>query len=190
MKKGVDTLLGIFVECVYRKQTAKRNSNKLKQTNTMIIKAETLRNLDANVDASELILGELTSYRKSNKLNGYAVVYEDSVDFFNRKSGALLNGIYDLVSWVKVNGGELCIFTNANGEAAIKFQDESEEDEILVETEANNIKGRELLRKSEAMRENASNNRGWNADRRARVERLMIGRADALHTKALKLMSR
>jgi len=55
---------------------------------------------------------------------------------------------------------------------------------------ADNIKGRELLRKSEAMRENASNNRGWNADRRARVERLMIGRADALHTKALKLMSR
>jgi len=156
----------------------------------MIIKAETLRNLDANVDASGLILGELTSYRKSNKLNGYAVVYEDSIDFFNRKSGALLNGIYDLVSWVKVNGGELRIFVNANGEAAIKFQDESGEDAILVETEANNIKGRELLRKSEAMRENAANNRGWNAGRRARVERLMIGRADALHTKALKLMSR
>jgi len=32
MKKCVDTLLGIFVECVYRKQTAKRNSNKLNHT--------------------------------------------------------------------------------------------------------------------------------------------------------------
>jgi len=55
---------------------------------------------------------------------------------------------------------------------------------------ADNLKGREMLRKAQAMRENAANNRGWNASRRARVERLMIGRADALHTKALKLMSR
>ena len=156
----------------------------------MIIKAETLRNLDANVDASELILGELTSYRKLNKLNGYAVVYEDSIDFFNRKSGALLNGIYDLVSWVKVNGGELRIFVNANGEAAIKFQDESEEDGILVETDANKIKGREMLRKAQAIRDSASVNLGYNADRRAKVERLMIGRADALHSKAVMLMSR
>lgn len=58
------------------------------------------------------------------------------------------------------------------------------------QVEANNLKGHEMLRKAQAMRENAANNRGWNAGRRARVERLMIGRADALHTKALKLMSR
>jgi hypothetical protein len=57
------------------------------------------------------------------------------------------------------------------------------------QVETNNLKGREMLRKAQTMRDNASVNRGYNADRRAKVERLMIGRADALEVKAYKLIT-
>lgn len=48
-------------------------------------------------------------------------------------------------------------------------------------------KGMELLAKAEAMRANAGLNRATNS-RNKKVERMMIGRADALEVKARKLM--
>ena len=48
-------------------------------------------------------------------------------------------------------------------------------------------KGREMMAKADKMRRNASNNRATNS-RNARVQNMMIGRADALHSKALGLM--
>jgi hypothetical protein len=47
---------------------------------------------------------------------------------------------------------------------------------------------KELIEKSERMRKNAGLNRGTNS-RNARVGRMMIGRADALYSKALRLMA-
>lgn len=156
----------------------------------MIIKADTIRNLNQGVNAAELILGDLVAYRKANKLNGFAVIYDESdIDSFSRKSNALLNGLYDLMSWVKVNGGELRIFTNANGEAAIKFQDESKEKGSELGNASDNLKGREMLLKAQTMRENASVNRGYNANHSSKAERMLLGRADVLEAKALSLMT-
>ena len=167
------------------------NCNELNQTHkNMIIKSKTLRNLNKDVNSAEIVLSELVSYKKANKLSGFAVIYdENDTDLFKRKSTALLDGIYDLISWVKVHGGEIRLFTNALGNAAIKSQEDSGATGIHLETDPNNRKGREMLRKAKEMREGASLNRGYGNTRTAKVERLMIGRADALESKALALMS-
>lgn len=143
MKKGVDTLLGIFVECVYRKQTAKRNSNKLKQTHTMKVQTSTIDN----------------EYKLTTYDNGAQYIVYGSASWLvgcdSDKTGSALKSKY---------------FTKP-------------------QVEANNLKGHEMLRKAQSMRDNASTNRGYNANHRAKVERLMVGRADALESKAYKLIT-
>jgi len=87
----------------------------------MKIKPDFFKTLNKLINPAELILGELVSHRKQHKLLGYAVIYdEDDIDFFSRKSDALYNAIYDIISWAKLHHKEIIIFTNANGEAAIK----------------------------------------------------------------------
>lgn len=87
------------------------------------IQSESLLNLNEGVNAAELVTNELAAYRTSAKLNGYAVIYEEGdVAFFRKKSSALLGAVNDLTAWVKIHGGSLRIFTNANGEAAIEIQ--------------------------------------------------------------------
>ena len=87
----------------------------------MTIKPEFFKTLNSLINPVELILGELVSFRKQHKLKGYAVIYdEDDIDFFIRKSASLYNAVYDIISWAKVHNKEIFIFTNANGEAAIK----------------------------------------------------------------------
>lgn len=76
---------------------------------------------ELTLNQTGLILDELVSYRKQHKLTGYAVIYdEDDIDFFSRKSHSLYSAIYDIVAWSKVHNKEIVIFTNANGESAIK----------------------------------------------------------------------
>jgi len=57
-----------------------------------------------------------------------------------------------------------------------------------MKTKTDQEKGRELMAKAEAMRKRASTNGGYGTARKDRVERMMIGRADALYSKALRLM--
>jgi hypothetical protein len=59
------------------------------------------------------------------------------------------------------------------------------------ESNSNSInykKGMALMEKANLMRKRASCNGGYGSTRKARVESMMIGRADALESKALKLM--
>jgi hypothetical protein len=48
---------------------------------------------------------------------------------------------------------------------------------------------KEMIEKSELMRKNAYCNAGYGSERKARVERMMIGRASALYAKALQIMA-
>lgn len=58
-----------------------------------------------------------------------------------------------------------------------------------AQIEADDKKGRELYKKAQTMRENAYINRGYSATERTKIARLMIGRADALESKAIGLMN-
>ena len=156
----------------------------------MIIKAEAIQSIKDDREAAKLVLCELLSYRTAEKLKGLAVIHEQrEIEFFKRKCHALFDAVLDLVRVVKTYGGELRIFTNFNREAAIKNQDDSDSAGITLSTNSNNRKGLELLKKAQAMRKRAYLNRAHGSTRKIKIERLMIGRADALESKAIMLCS-
>ena len=73
-------------------------------------------------EAAENVALEMKARRSGH--SQYAVVYDDSVESFNRYSKKFQDAVWDLVSWARIHNKQLQIFRNANYAIALRLIEE------------------------------------------------------------------
>ena len=79
-------------------------------------------NWDSANAAANGIVSEMRSRRKGRR--GYAVVFDDGIEFFHRATKGLDDAVWDLSAWARNHGKELTIFENVLHDVAVRLKEE------------------------------------------------------------------